>query len=518
MTVNSANAATEPSGRIRTLTYVTVEKASLYTAVMRVFVQAQERFQFRLRLQEVLDELEPPAGTCEPREVEAALAQLCEWGNLETSADASDVRHVEDFYKPRHVYQMSPLGEAVEQGLARLQATSKRFGELRAAALSDIAELLRVLKDLSADSKPEPGITCRTLLALWTCFEDFADDAHAFMSSLQRKIDSQAARSKTASDNRKFIADVERFIGNLMIAADHIAQTLRDIGQNGSQRLFHAAAERGIADGVETPGMEIQDPVDQWRRNWQRLNAWFISRPGCPSNAENLRRMARACIPAMLEFTAAIDDRRFQRIDRSNDFRALARWFLEAPSDGDAHRLWRSVFGLCPARHLITNDATMDRHETDDVDPGTSWLDAPPLHISPRLRASGARARSASLSRIIDRTAEKKKLADATLEEALSILSAHSRFATGRRMRLSEMDLLQTGEFDVLLDLLGEAVAARVFSADTAEILSNDGCLRVRLEPTGDGNIAVIETPEGAFSGPDHWIIVERISGHEVLT
>src|SRR5262249_39681149 len=152
----------------------------------------------------------------------------------------------------------------------------------------------------------------------------------------------------------------------------------------------------------------------------------------------------------------------------------LARWFAEAESDASAHRLWRAVFSLVPARHLIVNDATLDDHEKLDIPPSTSWLDAPPLQISMRLRASGSYSRSGRLSRIIDRTAEKKRLADASHQEALRILGAQRRFATGRRMRLSDFQQLETGEFDLFLDLLAEAVSASGVE-DYSEILSNDG-------------------------------------------
>ena len=84
-------------------------------------------------------------------------------------------------------------------------------------------------------------------------------------------------------------------------------------------------------------------------------------------------------------------------------------------------------------------------------------------------------------------------------------------------MRLSELEELDTGEFEVLLDFLGEAMSANVVSGDTAEIVSADACLRVKLEPTDDGRLARIHTPEGLFSGPDHWINVERISSEEAV-
>src|SRR5207247_1336027 len=93
----------------------------------------------------------------------------------------------------------------------------------------------------------------------------------------------------------------------------------------------------------------------------------------------------------------------------------------------------------------------------------------------------------------------------------------HRRFGTGRRMRLSELEHLETGEFEMFLELLGEAISARVFSTEAVEILSGDGSLKVRLEPTGDGREAMILTAEGMFSGPDHWISIEPISTAEML-
>ena len=60
-------------------------------------------------------------------------------------------------------------------------------------------------------------------------------------------------------------------------------------------------------------------------------------------------------------------------------------------------------------------------------------------------------------------------------------------------MRLSQLEQLEAGEFELFLDLLGS----------------------VDLEPTGDGRVAVIQTPDGVFSGPDYWISIESNSLEE---
>ena len=120
------------------------------------------------------------------------------------------------------------------------------------------------------------------------------------------------------------------------------------------------------------------------------------------------------------------------------------------------------------------------------------------------------------MSRIIDRRAEKEKLAASSRVEAEHLLNAQSRFCDNGRTRLSEIPYLQTNELDLLLDLLGEAMSARVDSAEPVEILFADGCLRIKLEPVGENRKATIRTSEGTLCGPDYWISTERIPNPEV--
>jgi len=512
--------AIQAPGRLKAFAYLTAEKAALYRSIMRVFMESKERFALHLRSQQILDAIRICGleDTPDQTEIEAALAQLCDWGNLQTRPDTSDVSTVEDFYKQRFVFQITNQGEAAERALELFQAGSCRKGELQTTALRDIRDLLQELKGLSREAEPDAGKIHRNLLTVHASFEDFASRAQAFMGSLQRNIDLQMGQTdQFASSTERLIDYVERFVSELVTAAEDIGRMICDIDDSGFEQLLQAVAERSTVDVVRTTPEDLESIAAEWRSHWGRFRDWFISRPGCPSGADILRGRARASLTTLLSVMMSINDRRISRIDRSNDFRVLARWFAEAASEADAHRLWRAVFGLCPARHLIVNDATLDDHEAHDVTAGTSWLDAPPLRISTRRRVSSY-SRTARLSRIIDRTAEKEKLAAATHEETLRLLSAQSRFATRRRMRLSELEQFETGEFDLFLELLGEAVSAKVLADDTAEILSNDGCLRVKLEATGDGQTAVLHTPEGIFRGPDHWISVEPSSTEEVVT
>jgi hypothetical protein len=88
-------------------------------------------------------------------------------------------------------------------------------------------------------------------------------------------------------------------------------------------------------------------------------------------------------------------------------------------------------------------------------------------------------------------------------EETAQIEAARRRLATGRRLRLSELGALGRTEFDLLLDLIGEALAARVRDTDVVDVASSDGSLVIRLESPEDGQRTTIETEGGRLSAPD---------------
>src|SRR5262245_16891435 len=508
-----SQAVANPSGTIRVFAFVTAEKAPLYRAIMHVFMEANAVFTFHLRPRQILERITATgfSATVDQEEIDSALSQLTEWGNLEAFPDTADVTTVEDFYKQRYFFQLTSEGEAAQRALDSFEARSDCVVELRRRDLTDIRNVLRQLSRLLRAAELDSDEIHRQLLTLQHRFESLVGSAQKFMGELQRKIDQQRIDDgDSITGKQRVINYLQRFISELVIATDDIAQAVVEIEGAGIERLLQAAAARTIIDEMDSGPENLTRALRQWQSVWNRFRDWFISRPGCSSNSDVLRGQARESMPALLNIITCINDRLITRIDRSNDLRVLARWFMEASSEADAHRLWRAAFGLGSSRHLLINDSTLDHHETQNVIPDTSWLDAPPLNLSSRLRGATSPWRGGRLTRLIDRTAEKQKLAAATHEEALRILRAQNRFIAGTRMRLSDLGQLETDEFDVLLEFLGEEIVGLDFQDDPTEILSSDGSLKVRLEPTRDGQTAFIQTSDGMFSGPDHWITVER--------
>ena len=377
------------AARLKAFAYVNVEHTALYRAVMRTFIEAKEQFSLHLRPQDVSAALAHSYYlAADDPSVDSALQQLCEWGNLERHPDTADVATVEEFYRPRFLYQLTPEGEAAEKAIALFTEEIQRPGELQTAALSDILALLQELESLATDVGPDEGRTHRALSALRTRFEELTSRAQAFIGSLQRSIDLHTANiSAFLSYKEALINYLERFIGELRLATADIARALEQIEAHGVDRLLAIAAKRDLVDSVAAGPDDRAAAAHRWEARWSGLRSWFIGRSDAPSQAEVLRSRARSAIPTLLSAVISINDRRMTHSDRVADLRALARWFAEADSDHDAHRLWHAAFGLAPSRHLSIDDATIDERESaPPVSPQTSWLDAPPLRIAPRYR------------------------------------------------------------------------------------------------------------------------------------
>jgi uncharacterized protein (TIGR02677 family) len=507
-------AVTEVPGRLRVFAYLNADKASLYRAVMRVFVEAKGRFTLHLRPHEVAAAL-VFVELAEPLDiagVESALASLCDWGNLEAHPDTADVATVEEFYRPRYLFQLTPEGEAAERALATYEEALAQRGELQSAALSDIRSLLGELAALAETPEADEPKVHRALRALCDRFDELTSRAQAFMRSLQRTIDLQGVDvPRFLAYKETLIGYLERFIGELVVATADIGAVVRHIEERGIEGLLRMAARRDLADALDPTPADHATAYTSWQARWAGLRSWFIGRPDAPPQAEVLRARARASIPALLVAVASIHDRRITRSDRSTDLRTLARWFAEADSDASAHRLWRAAFALAPARHLVVDAETLEQREARPVPTHTSWLEAPPLRISPRLRASGRYVRRGRPNDVIDRSREKGLLAEAAAAEAQQIIAARRRLATGTRARLSDVGDLDPAEFALFLDLLGDALSLKVGVDETVEMVSSDGTLHVKLEPTRDGRTAAITAPMGRFSGPDHYLTIRDL-------
>jgi uncharacterized protein (TIGR02677 family) len=487
--------------------HVSAEKLELYRAILDVFARAKRQYRLQLRPDEVLAEAHWRGASPAPDEVNAALVQLKDWGNLESHPDTSRVSTLSDFYRARFLYRLSQGGEAVEAALALFVETLQRRAELQTVALDDIASRLQALHRLGREPQPDAAKIHETLRDLVRVFETLADNAQAFMAGVARSIDlQQGGADAVVSYKRRLIDYLDRFIIDLVRRSDAIARHIRGVAPRLDEmlRLVAGREARDAAPGDENGRAEAQARyLEAWRERWSGLEGWFFRAGHEPSQSELLRARARAAIPQLLGAIGALNERRSGRSDRSADFRVLATWFAGCRRDAEAHRLARAAFALNPARHFA-----LVPEEIAEAGPGTRWADGPALTISPRLREYGEAVPRGPLPRVRDRTQARQLIAQELAQEAEQVEAARLRLATGQPTRLSELGTLDPHAFGLFLSLLGEALAEQPGPGATVERQTGDGLLRIRLEPLGPDSRAEVHTRHGVFAGRDHLITI----------
>ncbi|MDO4681666.1 MAG: TIGR02677 family protein [Lautropia sp.] len=499
--------------------HVSAEKAVLYRCIMACFASAKRQFRLHLRPDEVqadadwrpLKHEHPPS----LEDIQAALTQLTEWGNLESQPDTGRVTSLSDFYRAHFLYRLSQGGESVETALETFSQTMARRAELQTIALEDISLRLKALKTLADTPVPDVVKVHESLRDLVRVFEGLADNAQAFMAGIARSIElQQAEASAVILYKRRLIDYLERFIGDLVARSGSIASLILQLEPHIGTLLW-LVAERQARDSAPGDDIEQSDAatraMQDWEERWRGLLRWFLTGGHGPAQSELLRARARAAIPQLLTAIATLNERRSGRSDRSADFRVLANWFAACQDDGQAHRLARAAFALNPARHFSLDTAST--RDGLELPASTPWAEAPTLQIHPRLREYGQAAPRGPLPRIQARDEARKLLAARLKEEHEQIEQARQRLCTASPTRLSELGTLESNAFSLFLGLLGEALARQPTPDQAVSVTSGDGLLDIRLEPLGPDTRALIHTPEGVFAGRDHLITITR-TGH----
>src|SRR5437899_399500 len=258
--------------------HVHAPKSALYRGVMRAFVEAKHRFLVHLRPEDVAEAL----GATESDAVEAALTSLVGWGNLRADPDTSRVTTVEDFYRPRYLYQLTREGEAAELALDAYDAALGRRGELQSVALEDIRLRLRSLLPHADASEPDAAVVHSLLRELTGLLDGLAANASAFMSGLQRTIDLQeGSEDAFIAYKDRLIGYLERFIRDLVVKTADVATTLERLDGPSMDRLLGLVAAREAGDVA--PGAHPEQDAGafvgklaDWRARWSGLCSWFV--------------------------------------------------------------------------------------------------------------------------------------------------------------------------------------------------------------------------------------------------
>jgi uncharacterized protein (TIGR02677 family) len=190
---------------------------------------------------------------------------------------------VDEFKRPRFLYQFTAAGEATEHALNTFDQHFLQPGELQTAALHSIQETLDELQRLLAKHDLDAAKTVRALRELADRFHRLVTRAQSFMRTVQRSIDAPSSELDLFLQHKEaLLGYLERFVGELVLATFRVSTSLRHIEASGIERALDAAAEGDLVDALQPDERQRTLAREQWQLRWQGLRRWFLGELEAP--------------------------------------------------------------------------------------------------------------------------------------------------------------------------------------------------------------------------------------------
>jgi uncharacterized protein (TIGR02677 family) len=477
--------------RLLVLRAATEANAPLYAAILTVFVAARERYEVEIRTERIAADL--AASGVEVENLDGALDQLRQWGNLTWTQDTTRVSRLEDFRRRRALWQLTAAGQAAFDAIVAVLDASDQAGSLQRSLFRDIRENLEELA--RAVDQHDAGRVYLRLRDLDGSLRDLAANArdfHAAVAQLRREHDVAPDRFLAYKD--LLIDYLEQFLEHLVAQRALVARAVLAVEDRGLDQLVELAAAGDDSGGL----FDDVDRATMWRERWNGLSGWFVSAPGGSVGAEDLIAATTAAISDLLSLLRQVTESARRPITRASELVVLARWFRRLGHDDEAAELFDAAFGLGRPLHLSGEDADPERTSAS-----TSWWRAPPVPVPLTLREYGKRPSPGRAGQASDFSATKARLA----AEHRAAQTARAEAAARLRARPIEGRVLSEPELMVFFELLDRAVHQRAVgevSGSRAPVVIEGTSARLEPHPAG----MVVRSRRGRLTLPGHRLAV----------
>jgi uncharacterized protein (TIGR02677 family) len=470
----------------RLFRYITAEEWADYRAIMDVFA---DTFFSEFAPEDVATRLASAGHPLDVAMVGDRLESLYKWGNLSVSSSIGNPQSLNDYYRRRNRYLITPAGQEVHQIVKGLLSRVDAVTDVSITRLRVLQEALDRLLELDLLSA-DPERLADAVGAVFDPHEAFT----AEITQLFAAINQWQSRYDLSPEELRFFADV--LVSYIDERLAQIERMARPIGHRlgalrGRFTILVERASRGLAGHVDAAGLTgsvaVRHRAGTRIQDWAHLCGWFLPGPaGEPSRIQSLTKQAVAAVRTLTLNLTRLSRAGVGSASRRADLLRLAQ-FLHHATGEDTHRLAAAALGLTRANHY-------GKPSFDAADPApvnTSWWDAPRADVPRSIRERGDITPRGRSSPIPDRTA-----ARALLESR----RAAERATRGR----VELELLDTPRLDgrpvspLALKRLHEAISRTLVKLGTHGTVAEhtDGRLCCRIERT-PGHDTVVQVEGG---------------------
>jgi uncharacterized protein (TIGR02677 family) len=414
------------------------------------------------------------------------LDNLFDDGVLHRLEDASRAGSLARYRNRQSVYQFTELGHRAYTAVEGVLAARVQDANLSRLVFSDILRDLQGLAKANRDGDSDEIV--RRLTSLDRVMEDMARRSarfHLTLGDITRSTDASPdvfLRYKHAlmAHMSDFMAELDRYLPRLSLAVAQVEAT-------GIGTLLNR-----VADADERPLMRSNEVLEDWRRRWLAVRAWFVADASGGSRATELAAATHAAVSSVIALLRQITESQRGGVNRSTQLKHLAAWVCDVTDDDAAHALMSAAFNLRLARHL---GGAHDDSEL--ISPRLSWQDAPGVEVAVTLFRRGKAPAPGVPQRIAAQAGIRAELRRRQAAQRAAEREAAQELLTAD---LSGQ-VLDDAQTQVLLKLLTRALEAR--SVVAGRITGGSGgndVMVLRLVPSPGGS--AVRTAHGRLHLP----------------
>ena len=442
-----------------------------------------------------------------PDTVHDRLESLRRWGNLEASTDIGRPSSIDDYYRRRHRYLITPAGQQVFDLVERVLASADQVADPQSGRLSELRRHLQLLADHAPRQYrdlPAADVTA-AVRSVFDTHERFADELTGFF----RQLAQWQSRYDLSPEEVQLLAGV--IVGYVDERLNEIERMRKPIERcletilAGLDALL-ASIDTGLAGRVSDAGLDDEFDVRRLQgsepEHWRLLRGWFCDEPARPARLTQLTDQALAAVRTLTANLSRLSRLGALTTSRRADFLRLAAFVDDVPSAQQAHDVFSAALGLGSCRHggLLAADAE------DPAPTATAWRDAPCASVPVSLRERGERMQRGWPTPMRDRREAQQHMRERIERERVE------RQASAAEL-LSWVDAdgsvdgaeLSSGAFAFLRDLI--AIAGRQAPDAGGMRASHAWGLRCELRRVHHAS-TVVHCPQGRMTMHDMTVVI----------
>ena len=469
---------------ISEVNYLRAENVDRYRVIIRYFYENYEKINYWIYKEEVFSMMKETNLFKEYTMDQCMndLNSLVEWGNLTAMQDVSKVSTIEEFKNRKFRYQLSEYTIEIERMVIRLENLEVKSASLEPSLLERISKQIMNIYDIRNASDSEAN-------SWWISLnEDFIRLNRNYQDYIR---DLSSAKAEEMMKTTQFLMFKDKIITYLRSFVKELQEqgvVLEGFISNIPEEVIENILNKAVAHEMLIPRIDSKidknSLLENFRGRWLSIYSWYV---GVDSISE-IERMSDATseiIRKITRYAQQISEYQHFNINRTEEYRHIAKIFGLCKSIEDAHKMSAMVFGADQTFHIHE----FTSRKTEQIDSGVYEEPNAYLALEPRIRVAGTKSKRKPASNF-----EFEQMAQrlAILEKQEKRESLRSKYIAMKKIDFSQIDYLDSYSRKLLLSWLSRALSnsdrkARLESGEAyCVVLKNEELCKVHCE---DGDI-----------------------------